>query len=587
MKSIVFPKTLLGFYLLYAMRPYLWVTAIYLFLLVSVRIAYELLWPFYNKWVVNIFERPVPEGMGFIEAAIPTIILILCLMTAAGVVDVIQNTLQGRVNMRARNHISVVLYRYVHQQSMQFFYSRYPGKIAKQIQYISEGYITRRVAGIFASIIVLIAGTGFVLALDWRVSALLASSLGFRLMYGIWRMKPMNKAAHVTGEASSSLSGINVDSISNFSIVKLFAGAKREDAHALPFREKHVNASLYQRFMERLFWVLPMFVTIVLFGVMLLICVIQYQNGNMTVAEVVFTQSIFWAMTNQIDNIVFEIPDLTDTIGHASQSYQELIKPIDVKDRANAKRLNVKHGQIEFKNLTFSYGTKDVLRGMNLVIRPGEKVGLVGTSGAGKTTLVNLLMRFYDRTRGKILIDGQDIAKVTQDSLRENIAFIPQEPTMFNRTLRDNIAYGKPGATDDEIKHAAERANADRFIMETKNGYESLVGDRGVKLSGGQRQRIAIARAFLKDAPILVLDEATSALDSETEVAIQKSFAELSRGRTTLVIAHRLSTLRNMDRIIVMDGGQIVEDGTHAELLEQGGTYAYLWQMQSGGFLHE
>jgi len=587
MTNVVFPKTLLGFYLRYAMRPYLWITAASIVLLIPTRVAHEIMWPFYNKWVVDMFERPVPYGVGFVESVISTIVFIIGLMLLFDVLNVIQNVLQGYVNARSRNHMSVVLHNYVHGQSMIFFYSRYPGKIAKQIQYICEGYIPRRMGNLIGNITVLFAGTGFTLMLNWRISALMGGALLFRVLYGVWRMKPMNKAAHVTGEASSSLSGINVDSISNFSIVKLFAGAKREENHALPFRQQHINASLHQRFMERMFWTLPVFVMVMLFGMMLYICVIQYQAGGMTLAEVVFAQSIFWAMTNQIDSIVDAIPDLTDIIGHANQAYIELVKPVEVKDAANAKRLVVPKGQIEFKNLSFSYGTKDVLHGLNLIIKPGEKVGLVGTSGAGKTTLVNLLMRFYDRARGKILIDGQDIAKVTQDSLRENIAFIPQEPTMFNRSLRDNIAYGKPIATDEEIKRAAIQADADKFILDTKDGYESLVGDRGVKLSGGQRQRIAIARAFLKDAPILVLDEATSALDSETEVAIQKSFAELSRGRTTLVIAHRLSTLRNMDRIVVMEDGHIMESGTHAQLLASGGIYAKLWLMQSGGFLQE
>ncbi len=212
---------------------------------------------------------------------------------------------------------------------------------------------------------------------------------------------------------------------------------------------------------------------------------------------------------------------------------------------------------------------------------------MVGPSGAGKSTLVHLLMRFYDPTRGEILIDGQNIRNVTQDSLRRSIAFIPQEPTLFNRTIRENIEYGKPGASIRQIHDASRRAAAHDFIMGTEKKYDSMVGDRGIKLSGGQKQRIAIARAFLKNAPILVLDEATSALDSETEIAIQKSFDELARGRTTLAIAHRLSTLRNMDKIVVLNDGNVVEYGTHGQLLRRRGEYARLWKMQSGGFLQE
>jgi ABC-type multidrug transport system fused ATPase/permease subunit len=227
------------------------------------------------------------------------------------------------------------------------------------------------------------------------------------------------------------------------------------------------------------------------------------------------------------------------------------------------------------------------LKDFDLHIKSGEKVGLVGLSGAGKTTLVNLIMRMYDPTSGQINIDGQNIKHVTQDSLRQNIAFIPQDSTMFNRTLRENIAYGRPNASEKEIISAAKKASAHTFICNANDGYNTLVGDRGIKLSGGQRQRIAIARAFLKDSPILILDEATAALDSETENAIQKSFMQLSMNRTTLVIAHRLSTLKNMDRIIVLDHGKIVESGTHEQLLRNKKIYSRLWKMQSGGFIQE
>ena len=228
-----------------------------------------------------------------------------------------------------------------------------------------------------------------------------------------------------------------------------------------------------------------------------------------------------------------------------------------------------------------------VLKDVTFTVNPGERVGIVGLSGAGKTTLVNLIMRFYDCVSGAIYIDGTDIKKVTQKSLHQNIAFIPQDTTMFNRTIRENIAYGRIGASDEDIFKAAHNAAADDFILTAPKKYDTIVGDRGIKLSGGQRQRISIARAFLKDAPILVLDEATSALDSETEDAIQKSFATLSKNRTTIVIAHRLSTLRNMDKLIVLDKGRIVETGTHKQLLSKNGIYAKLWKMQSGGFISE
>ena len=324
------------------------------------------------------------------------------------------------------------------------------------------------------------------------------------------------------------------------------------------------------------------------FGITMLLCVILFSNGNILVSEIVFTMSVFFNVMGMISRIIGQIPDVVEKLGSAKKSYDELNVELSVRDVENAPDLMVSHGKIEFKNVWFKYKRKWVLRDFNLTIKPGERVGLVGPSGAGKSTLVHLLMRFYDPTRGEILIDGQNIRNVTQDSLRRSIAFIPQEPTLFNRTIRENIEYGKPGASIRQIHDASRRAAAHDFIMGTEKKYDSMVGDRGIKLSGGQKQRIAIARAFLKNAPILVLDEATSALDSETEIAIQKSFDELARGgRTTLAIAHRLSTLRNMDKIVVLNDGNVVEYGTHGQLLRRRGEYARLWKMQSGGFLRE
>jgi ABC-type multidrug transport system fused ATPase/permease subunit len=259
----------------------------------------------------------------------------------------------------------------------------------------------------------------------------------------------------------------------------------------------------------------------------------------------------------------------------------------EIKDVNDASELKVESGIIEWKNVSFEYGEKRVFDAFDLVIPSGQRVGLVGPSGAGKSTFVSLLLRQHDLSSGTVLIDGQNIAEVTQESLRENIAVVPQEPMLFHRSIRENIAYGKVGATDEEIMTVARLANAHDFIKDLSEGYDTLVGERGVKLSGGQKQRVAIARAMLKDAPVLLLDEATSALDSESEVAIQKALHKLMEGKTVIAIAHRLSTLREMDRIIVLENGKIVEDGSHAALLEYDGVYSRLWKHQAGGFLQE
>ena len=283
-----------------------------------------------------------------------------------------------------------------------------------------------------------------------------------------------------------------------------------------------------------------------------------------------------------------EVDEFNKAIGRCKQSLMSLMLPLEILDKPNATIMNCTHGKITFNNVKFHYkGTEPLFQNKSIEIKAGQKVGLVGYSGGGKSTFVNLILRLYDVTDGAILIDGQDIRDVTQDSLRGSIAMIPQDPSLFHRSLMDNIRYGRIDATDEEVISAAIKAHAHEFIEKLSQSYDSLVGERGVKLSGGQRQRIAIARAILKNAPILILDEATSQLDSVTESGIQESLWELMQDKTTIVIAHRLSTLLHMDRILVFDQGVIVEDGTHAELLANNGLYRNLWDAQVGGFLSD
>ena len=585
--NAVLPKSLWKFYFKYAV-PGSWGALIAWAIFFFIASMEGVLFPNFQRWFIALFENPVPAGTTFMSHALWTIGLIVALLLVIDISALLRGIFHARWSPIISNRIWTDLSDYVHSQSISFWTGRMAGKVHTQIMYVTKGFDAIidfwRIVCLFAIIVV---NMGLIFSINTYVAIMFGIVFIFRAVYSWIMVKPMNKSAKDYSSANSEVSGKSVDSISNFSVVKLFAGVSRERAYLEPSRQKAVRAHKYKYYIQRWFWGFPMVVWDICYGITLLLCVWLYTNNKITVAEIVFTNSVFFTVMGTIGQIVNQIPNITDTLGSASRAYEELVVPIDVVDAPNAPALRVTCGEIEFRNVSFKYKRKWVLRNFNLKIKCGERVGLVGPSGAGKTTLVNLLMRFYDPTHGEILIDGQNIKNVTQDSLRESIAFIPQEPTMFNRTLRENIAYGKVGATDAEIRRASKRAMAHDFIMGTDKKYDSMVGDRGIKLSGGQRQRVAIARAFLKDAPILILDEATSALDSETEVCIQKSFDELADGRTTLAIAHRLSTLRNMDKIVVLKDGHVIEQGAHSTLLRRGGEYARMWKMQSGGFIQE
>ncbi|MBR3511244.1 MAG: ABC transporter ATP-binding protein [Alphaproteobacteria bacterium] len=594
MSKIVFqnvtqlPKSLYRFYLDYGVKNYR-IKAFCWMIAVLVMFSGGVIWPNFQRWVVALFERPVPMGETFVEYAVPTILLITFLNMFMTVSELVRDTISSHMWPGVMNQISEVLTTYTHRQSMSFWSGKMSGSINTQINYIVDG-LTGGISELWYCVgrlmIILINGI-LLLSINKYVAYLFVFSLVFRIIYA-WKMRTrVKKASEDASGATSALNGKLVDSFSNYSIVKLFAGAEKERKILDEPRQKRIKAFMYSRYTMRLFWAVPGLLWDLLFGTTILLCCMLYQKGLINVSEIVFTISVYIEVMGAVSNLINRFPDIIDKMAAAKKAYRELVVPLDIIDKENAKKLKINHGRIEFKNIYFKYRNRYVLKDLSLNINPGERVGIVGVSGSGKTTLVNLLMRFYEPQKGEIFIDGQNVSDVTQNSLRENIAFIPQDPTMFNRTIGENIGYGKFNASIKEIRSASKKASADKFIMDTEKGYDSLVGDRGIKLSGGQRQRIAIARAFLKNAPILVLDEATSALDSETEIAIQKSFDKLSEGRTTIAIAHRLSTLRNMDRIVVLDKGVIVEQGTHNQLLRKKGEYYRLWQMQSGGFLQE
>lgn len=581
------PRSLFRFYLKYISKGLLGFIAFWAILAIFNDIIDSTWWPMSQRKLVALFENGI-VGHDFFEYGLHTILYIIGVFLVLDIIRAITERMSAHWMPRVRKEISTVLTNYVHRQSITFYNNTIPGKINSQINYIIEGFQrTYEITTIISTLGVIILNVGLVLQINTYVSLVLLGSFIFRLVYSLSTMKYVSRASQAVSESSSHLSGHLIDSLSGFSIVKLFNGNKHEHDYLEPMRVKNLKANLKSSRLRQLMWIVPMFVWDTLYGVVLVLMLVLFMKGNIKVSEIVFTLAVYNMVQGSINHIGRTIPSLIDALSSARQSYKELNKPITITDAPDATDLIVSAAKIEFRNVSFKYNKRYVLRDLNLTIKPGEHVGLVGTSGAGKTTLVNLLMRLYDPTHGQILIDGQDIKTVTQSSLRSAISFIPQDPMMFNRTLRENIAYGKPDATDSEIRKTARQAAADKFINATDKKYDSIVGDRGIKLSGGQRQRIAIARAFLKDSPILILDEATSALDSETEISIQNSFEKLAHGRTTIAIAHRLSTLRNMDKIVVLDKGKIIESGTHNSLLRKKGVYANLWKMQVGGFIQE
>jgi ATP-binding cassette subfamily B multidrug efflux pump len=493
-------------------------------------------------------------------------------------------------------------HRYVMRQSLGFFQNDFAGRVANKIMQtgasLRESLVQLIDAIWYAS--VQFVGSAFLFAAsDWRLTIPLVIWLVayvVTLRYFVPRIK---ERSTISSEARSMLIGRIVDSYTNIMTVKLFAHAEREDAYAreaLTEQMQKWQASLsLVTGMQVVLYILNGFLLVVTTGTAIWLWTLHH----VSVGDIAVVSGLVIRIVTMSGWVMWTIADVFENIGVVHEGMETISRPNALVDAPEAKPLSVPRGEIRFDHIHFHYGagraaSEDapvrVIEALSLNVRPGEKVGLVGRSGAGKSTLVNLLLRFYDLEGGRIVIDGQDISRVTQDSLRAEIGMVTQDTSLLHRSVRDNILYGRLDATEADVIAAAKQAEAHDFIlgledMKGRKGYDAHVGERGVKLSGGQRQRIAIARVLLKNAPILVLDEATSALDSEVESAIQASFETLMHGKTVIAIAHRLSTIAAMDRLVVMDDGRIVEEGSHADLLKRGGIYAQLWRRQSGGFL--
>lgn len=559
-------------------------------LLISVNrlINYVLLPLIFSFIIQSLILNPLNWGYPIVLLVIALVAVCVSAVSAAkGLKD--QFSHEERLSTR----LLEISMRALMRHSDQFFANKKVGSIAGDVTSFSRSIValldtiylnlSSIIINVIASLII-IAIMAPVLLIPLTVASV------FLIMHSIGSIKKRRPFRNTRKRLASQLTGTIADILGNYQIVRFFAGEKREIRQVLNDRldiekvaAKEIDIILHESYIRQM----------VLFSLQIMtmaICIVLFINGALVIAALIFAVTYLGRLTGSLFEITAIIRNIEQAFIDAADMTDILDEPIEVTNVSRASELKIKKGTIDFESVNFAYKDSQnevVIHDFSLSIQSGESIGLAGHSGGGKTTLSKLLLRFADIQGGVIRIDGQDISTVTQESLHTAIAYVPQEAYLFHRSLRDNVAYGRPDATEAEIVRAIEQANASEFINKLPNGLDTIVGERGVKLSGGQRQRIAIARAILKDAPILVLDEATSALDSHSEMLIQDSLAKLMKGRTSLVVAHRLSTIARLDRIVVIDNGQIKENGTHTELLELDGLYAKLWAHQSGGFIQD
>ena len=577
-----FPTTLNVFFKLIFKTFPVWLISLFV-ISVLYRSATNISWPFVNKWIVEMFESATTGVFSWVFWAV------VGMFAATLIFGILEKILTGWFLPYLSKYINQTLYEYIYQNDTDFFINQPAGQTSSYVAKICGNFISLTISTaiqITGFVLSLVFVLGTILTMDVYLALIIFVIVAVRGAWQLWMQRKINKQKKIQVEKQSRVSGYRIDSLTNVLNIKMFGNTADENKFIwkkqmdlLKTDRQIFKLDLLRSIPSNFIW-LVMQIFIILFAVFMIF------DGQITISDGVFVVTGARSFGSQLSSVFLLIQSYSETKTEATKAYNSVIVPQTIADKPNAKRLVKQKSEIVFDNVSFTYKNgKKVLKNFNLTVAPNEKLGIVGLSGSGKTTLINLLLRMYDVDTGAIKINGTDIRDLIQNSLHKNISVVPQDVTLFNRTILENIRYGAPNASKSDVIRAAKHAYIHDFIMGLPNGYDTLVGNRGVKLSGGQRQRVAIARAILKDAPILVFDEATSALDSESEKYIQNALNRIMHGKTAIVIAHRLSTLRNMTRIVVIQNGKIVETGTHKQLLRANGAYRKLWNMQTDGFV--
>lgn len=569
-----------------SMRPYKWSLLVIFVLIVMSNIGNVIIPLFYKSFFDVLSNTTTIDRVSKLTNIISVILLINGIAWLSWRISTyINNVFQPRV----KKDLETRSFAYILDHSYAFYSNAFVGSLVRKIHRLANAFdkLMDEIQYSIIGLIIVVFGDLIVLFLrDVRLGFVLSICVlligTFNIGFATWKLKYDYAKSLLDSESTAVMS----DALTNSITIKMFTAREHEKNifHNVMERWRKAQTQLWH--IEGISEAIQGGLMILAEFVMFYVAIRLWEKGLMSVGDFALIQGFMIGIFMRVWSLGKSIRHIYEAFADAAEMIEILDTPYEVKDNPRAIALHPHNGLIEFKDVLFTFNkTRHVLKHMDLTIQPREKIALVGSSGAGKSTITKLLLRFYDIDSGKILIDGQNIAKVTQDSLRSQIAMVPQEPILFHRSLMDNIRYGRPDATDEEVFAAARRARCHEFIMELPETYHTFVGERGIKLSGGERQRIAIARAILKDAPILVLDEATSSLDSESESLIQSALDELMKGKTTIAIAHRLSTIMRMDRIVVMDKGHVVDSGTHQDLHKKEGIYKKLWEIQAGGFI--